>query len=57
MFGNFHGISNNRYKRLDMTDTNAILDYAPTTTPLRWRAIAAPSKPGAAPSLPSFPTP
>ena len=29
IFGNFHGISNNRYKRLDMTDTNAILDYEP----------------------------
>ena len=29
MFGNFHGLSNNRYKRLDMIDTNAILNYAP----------------------------
>ena len=29
LFGNFHGISDNRYKRLDMTDTKALLDYAP----------------------------
>ena len=29
MFGNFHGISDNRYKRLDMTDTKAILNYTP----------------------------
>ena len=29
MFGNFHGISDNRYKRLDMTDTNEILNYTP----------------------------
>ena len=28
-FGNFHGISDNRYKRLDMTDTKAILNYTP----------------------------
>ena len=28
-FGNFHGISDNRFKRLDMTDTKAILNYAP----------------------------
>ncbi len=29
LFGNFHGISDNRYKRLDMTDTKAVLNYAP----------------------------
>ena len=29
LFGNFHGISDNRYKRLDMTDTKAILNYTP----------------------------
>ena len=29
LFGNFHGISDNRYKRLDLTDTKAILGYAP----------------------------
>ena len=29
MFGNFHGISDNRYKRLDMTDTKKILNYSP----------------------------
>ncbi len=29
LFGNFHGLSDNRYKRLDMTDTKAILDYTP----------------------------
>lgn len=29
MFGNFHGISDNRYKRLDMSDTNEILNYTP----------------------------
>ncbi len=29
MFGNFHGISDNRYKRLDMTDTNERLNYRP----------------------------
>jgi nucleoside-diphosphate-sugar epimerase len=28
-FGNFHGISDNRYKRLDMTDTKEILNYTP----------------------------
>ncbi|MCY3991778.1 MAG: NAD(P)-dependent oxidoreductase [Caldilineaceae bacterium] len=29
VFGNFHGISDNRYKRLDMTDTMAVLNYTP----------------------------
>ena len=29
LFGNFHVISDNRYKRLDMTDTKAILNYTP----------------------------
>ena len=29
LFGNFHGISDNRYKRLDMTDTKEILNYSP----------------------------
>ena len=29
LFGNFHGISDNRYKRLDMTDTKAVLNYTP----------------------------
>ena len=28
-FGIFHGVSNNRYKRLDLTDTRAILGYEP----------------------------
>ena len=29
LFGNFHGISDNQFKRLDMTDTKEILNYAP----------------------------
>lgn len=29
LFGNFHGLSDNRYKRLDLTDTKAILGYDP----------------------------
>lgn len=29
LFGNFHGISDNQFKRLDMTDTKEILDYSP----------------------------
>lgn len=28
-FGIFHGVSNNRYKRLDLTDTRALLGYDP----------------------------
>ena len=28
-FGLFHGISNNRFKRLDLTDTRRVLGYAP----------------------------
>jgi nucleoside-diphosphate-sugar epimerase len=28
-FGIFHGVSNNRYKRLDISDTREILGYAP----------------------------
>jgi hypothetical protein len=28
-FGVFHGVSNNRWKRLDISDARAILGYAP----------------------------
>jgi hypothetical protein len=28
-FGIFHGISNNRFKRLDISDTQALLGYTP----------------------------
>jgi hypothetical protein len=28
-FGIFHGVSNNRFKRLDLTDTRALLGYSP----------------------------
>jgi hypothetical protein len=28
-FGIFHGLSNNRFKRLDISDTRAVLGYAP----------------------------
>jgi hypothetical protein len=28
-FGIFHGVSNNRWKRLDISDARAVLGYAP----------------------------
>jgi hypothetical protein len=41
LFGIFHGVSNNRWKRMDLTDTRAILGYDPQDDAF---ALAEPAK-------------
>ena len=44
-FGIFHGISDNRYKRLDLSDTKSVLNYAPADDAFVLTGMLSPGRP------------